>query len=249
MGPAEALAIFAAGVCAGAINAVVGSGTLFTFPVLLAFGYSPLTANVSNNVGLVPGAAAGAWGYRRELRGQRHRVISLCAFSICGGLAGAGLLLLLPASVFDAVVPVLIALALVLVILQPRLAAREIQPAPGVELRAPLRLGIFGIGVYGGYFGAAQGILLLALLGIALPDPLQRANALKNVLAFLVNLVAGLVFAVAADVEWGVAALIALGSILGGVVGARYGRRLSESVLRAVVVAVGLTAIARLTFA
>jgi uncharacterized protein len=132
---------------------------------------------------------------------------------------------------------------------QPRLAERRLEPAPGVERRAPLRLGILGIGVYGGYFGAAQGILLLGALGIAIRDSLQRLNALKNLLAFLVNLVAGLVFVIAADVDWGVAALIALGSVLGGFVGARYGRRLSEPVLRGVVVAVGLTAIARLTFA
>jgi uncharacterized protein len=246
---AEALAIGAAGMGAGAINAVVGSGTLITFPVLIALGYSPLTANVSNNVGLVPGAFAGTWGYRRELRGQGHRVLSLGVFSLSGGLAGAALLLLLPASVFDAVVPVLIALALVLVVAQPRLAERRRAPAPGAERRAPLRLGILGIGVYGGYFGAAQGILLLGALGIAIRDSLQRLNALKNLLAFLVNVVAGLVFVVAADVDWGVAALIAVGSVLGGLVGARYGRRLSEPVLRAVVVAVGLTAIVRLTFA
>jgi uncharacterized membrane protein YfcA len=244
---AEALAIGAAGVGAGAINAVVGSGTLITFPVLIALGYSPLTANVSNNVGLVPGALAGTWGYRRELRGQRHRVLGLGAFSLSGGLAGAALLLLLPASVFDAVVPVLIALALTLVVLQPRLAERRTEPAPGVERRPPLRLGIFGIGVYGGYFGAAQGILLLGALGIAIPDSLQRLNALKNLLAFLVNVVAGLVFIVAADVDWAVAGLIALGSIVGGYLGAHYGRRLSEPVLRGVVVAVGLTAIVRLT--
>jgi uncharacterized protein len=246
MGPAEAVAIAAAGVSAGAINAVVGSGTLITFPVLVALGYSPLTANVSNNLGLVPGAGAGAWGYRRELRGQRDRVVNLSAFSVCGGLGGAALLLLLPAAVFDAVVPVLIALALVLVILQPRLARAAEERGHGAERRAPLRLGIFATGLYGGYFGAAQGILLLGLLGSALPDSLQRLNGLKNVLAFLVNLVAGAVFAFAADVDWGVAALIAAGSILGGILGARYGRRLSESVLRAVVVAVGLAAIVRL---
>jgi uncharacterized protein len=249
MEPAEVLAIAAAGLGAGAINTVVGSGTLITFPVLIALGYSPLTANVSNNVGLVPGAFAGTWGYRRELRGQAHRVLGLCAFSLAGGLSGAALLLLLPEAVFDAVVPVLIALALALVVAQPRLSERRVQPAPGAERRAPLRLGILGIGVYGGYFGAAQGILLLGALGIAIRDSLQRLNALKNLLAFLVNLVAGLVFVVAADVDWGVAALIALGSVIGGFVGARYGRRLSEPVLRAVVVAVGLTAIARLTFA
>ncbi len=248
MDPLEAIAIFAAGIAAGAINAVVGSGTLITFPVLIALGYQPLVANVSNNIGLVPGSVAGVHGYRRELRGQRSRIVHLAVFSVCGAIAGAVLLLVLPSSAFDAIVPVLIALALILVVVQPRIdRALAERRRPDGHRGAPARAAIAASGVYGGYFGAGQGILLMGILGIALDDTLQRLNGLKNVLAGTVNLVAGLIFVFAADVDWGVAGLIAAGSIIGGVVGARYGRRLSPTALRVLIVVVGLSAIVRLT--
>lgn len=248
MDPLDALAIATAGIAAGAVNAVVGSGTLITFPVLIALGYQPLIANVSNNIGLVPGAVAGVFGYRRELEGQRRRAIRLGAFSIAGGVAGATLLLVLPASAFDAIVPALIALALVLVIVQPRIQrALAHRPAPKEEHGLILRGAITASGVYGGYFGAGQGILLVGILGIAIRDRLQRINGLKNVLAGVVNATAGMIFVVAADVDWAVAGLIAGGSILGGLAGAHYGRRLEPNLLRALIVAVGLVAIARLT--
>ena len=244
----EALAILVAGIGAGAINAVVGSGTLLTFPVLIALGYAPLTANVSNNIGLVPGAMAGVHGYRRELRGQRSRVVSLGVFSVLGGIAGAALLLALPSSAFDAIVPVLIAIALVLVVAQPRIDRALAERRRDDAHRGALARGaIMTSGVYGGYFGAGQGILLIGILGIAFDDELQRLNGLKNVLAGLVNFTAGLIFVFAADVDWGVAGLIAAGSIIGGVVGARYGRRLSPAVLRALIVVVGTVAIVQLT--
>jgi uncharacterized membrane protein YfcA len=250
MDPLEALAIFAAGIGAGAINTVVGSGTLITFPVLIALGYAPLVANVSNNIGLVPGSISGAVGYRRELRGQRSRVLQLGAFSFAGALAGATLLLVLPASAFDAIVPALIALALVLVVLQPRLQDALAHRRHAENERSPaLRAAVGATAVYGGYFGAAQGIILISLLGIAIDDGLQRLNGLKNVLAGLVNLTAGIVFVFAADVDWGVAGLIAAGSILGATLGARYGRRLSPTALRALIVVIGLFAIGRLLFA
>ncbi len=250
MDPLEALAIALAGLAAGAINAVVGSGTLITFPVLVALGYQPLIANVSNNIGLVPGALTGAIGYRRELAGQRRRAVGLGIASVAGGLAGAVLLLSLPASAFDAIVPALIALALALVVAQPRLERVLAERRRPEHERGPgLRLAVTASGVYGGYFGAGQGILLIGILGIALGDALQRVNALKNVLAGLVNLTAGLVFVVAAEVDWAVAGLIAAGSTAGGALGARYGRRLEPNVLRALIVAVGLVAIARLTLA
>jgi uncharacterized protein len=248
MDPLEALAIVAAGIGAGAINTVVGSGTLITFPVLIALGYAPLVANVSNNVGLVPGSISGAIGYRRELRGQRARVLQLGAFTFVGALVGATLLLELPASAFDAIVPALIALALVLVVVQPRLQAALAHRRRVESERSPALRGAVGAtGVYGGYFGAAQGIILMAILGIAIDDELQRLNGLKNVLAGLANLTAGIVFAFAADVDWGVAALIAVGSIFGAVLGARYGRRLSPAALRVLIVVIGTVAIARLT--
>jgi uncharacterized membrane protein YfcA len=248
MDPLEALAILAAGMAAGAINAVVGSGTLVTFPVLIALGYQPLVANVSNNIGLVPGAVAGVYGYRRELRGQRSRAAKLGAFSVLGAIAGAALLLELPASAFDAIVPILIAIALVLVVAQPRIdRALAHRPEPKGEHGIALRGAITASGVYGGYFGAGQGILLVGILGIGIRDHLQRLNALKNVLAGLVNATAGLIFVFAAEVDWAVAGLIAAGSILGGLTGSHYGRRLEPNVLRALIVVLGLVAIARLT--
>jgi uncharacterized protein len=244
----EIACIALAGLGAGMINTVVGSGTLITFPVLLAFGYAPVTANVSNTIGLVPGSASGAFGYRRELVGQRQRVIRLGTMSVLGGVTGAVLLLVLPASAFKAIVPVFIALALILTVLQPRLDAwllsREIELDREGSILTPLA--VFATGIYGGYFGAAQGILLLGILGVALPQDLHRTNALKNVLAGLVNGVAGLYFVFAAHVAWAPAAIIAGASILGAQLGARYGRRLEPRVLRAVIVAVGIIAIVRL---
>ena len=244
----HAVAIFGAGVVAGLINTVVGSGTLFTFPVLLAFGYAPVTANVSNTVGLVPGSAAGAFGYRHELSGQRSRTARMAVASVLGGLAGAVLLLTLPASAFKAIVPVFIAIALVLILLQPRLSrALEGRRERGREHAGPLALaGMFAAGIYGGYFGAAQGIMVLAILTLSLDDELQRLNALKVVLTGLVNLVSGIVFILVANIAWLPTVLIAGGSILGAVFGARAGRRLSPRVLRGVIVVVGIAAMVHL---
>jgi uncharacterized protein len=244
----EALLVLVAGVWAGAINTLVGSGSLVTFPVLLAVGYPPLTANVSNNLGLVPGAISGAYGFRRELRGQRRRILRFAPASVVGGVAGAVLLLALPSSVFDAIVPAFVAVGLVLVVLQPRITRwlTRHRRADAAEHSAPALLATGVTGVYGGYFGAAQGILLLAILGIAVDDDLQRVNALKVVLAGLVNFVAAVVFVAAAQLAWGAVALIAVGSTIGGQLGARVGRRLPAPALRAVIVVVGLAAIAKL---
>jgi uncharacterized protein len=244
----EIVAIAVAGLAAGAINTLVGSGTLITFPVLLAFGYAPVTANVTNTIGLVPGSVSGAIGYRRELAGQRERALRLGAMSLAGGITGAVLLLVLPASAFKAIVPVFIAIALVLTVLQPRLArwlsTREIDLERKGALMVPFA--VYLTGVYGGYFGAAQGILLLGILGVALAQDLHRTNALKNVLVGLVNGVAGLYFAFAAHVDWGPAAIIAVTAVAGAQLGARYGRRLPPDALRAVIVVVGVSAIVRL---
>src|SRR6202047_3993077 len=164
MSAGEVVSIALAGVAAGAINPLVGSGTLITFPVLLAFGYAPVVANVSNTIGLVPGSLAGTVGYRRELAGQGRRVRTLACATAAGAATGATLLLTLPPSAFKAIVPAFIALALVLIIAQPRLGARLRRRREGAEERlgAPLLLAVYAAGVYGGYFGAAQGILLLA---------------------------------------------------------------------------------------
>ncbi|MDS1270037.1 sulfite exporter TauE/SafE family protein [Lipingzhangella sp. LS1_29] len=247
MGLWEALAILAAGVGAGAINAVVGSGTLLTFPVLLALGYPPVTATISNSVGLAPGALSGALGYRRELAGQRPRLLRLGAMSALGAVTGGTLLLVLPATVFMAVVPALIVGACLLIVFQPRLQGwvRSRRPSSSNGGRL-LPLGIYGAGTYGGYFAAAQGIVLLGLLGTALDEDLQRVNALKNALTFVVNATAAVFYIVLASPVWSVVALIALGSIAGGYLGARFGRRLRPEVLRLLVVVIGLTAAGQL---
>jgi uncharacterized membrane protein YfcA len=246
--PWQSVAVFAAGIAAGTINTVVGSGTLITFPVLLSVGLPPVSANVSNTVGLVPGSATGAWGYRRELEGQGRRALRLGIATTCGAVVGAVLLLTLPAGAFKAIVPVLIVIALLLVVLGPRLTAKielarmdergEIGPA--------LVVLVFLTGVYGGYFGAAQGVLLMGIFGLLLAESLQRQNALKNVLAGLANLVAAVIFVFTGHLYWSAAGLIAAGSILGALIGARVGRRLSPPVLRAVIVAVGIVAIVKL---
>ncbi len=243
-----AVAILAVGLAAGTLNTIVGSGSLLTFPTLLALGYPPVVANVSNTAGLVTGSISGAIGYRRELEGQWPRLRMLGLASLAGGLTGALLLLALPASVFRNVVPVLILVACALVAVQPRLARRR--AASDRRLRAHGGLGLFAgvflTGIYGGYFGAAQGVMLIALLGIFLDDSLQRLNAAKNVLAALVNGIAAVLFVIFADVDWAVAGLLAAGAIAGGQVGARLGRRIPPNWLRAGIIIVGVTVAVRL---
>ena len=244
----EGVLVLVAGVWAGTINTVVGSGTLVSFPVLLGVGLSPVTANVSNTIGLFPGSFVGAYGYRRELTGQRRRVLLLGAASALGGFGGAILLLQLPSGAFNAIVPVLIVLALMLVVFGKKLTAWMQARGGGARdtVGPALWLTSFGTGVYGGYLGAAQGVLLMAFLGLFLAESLQRQNALKNVLAGLVNLVAAIVFVLTTHIDWAAAGLVAAGSILGGLLGARIGRRLSPTVLRGTIVVVGIAAIVKL---
>ena len=252
MGLWEAVVIALAGLAAGTINTIVGSGTLITFPVLLALGYPPVMANVSNNIGLVPGALSGTWGYRRELLGQGKTIVRLAPASALGGAVGAMLLLTHPGW-FTTIVPVLIAIALVLVVLQPRLsrrlaARREEGVAAHEQIGVSVVAGTFAAGTYGGYFGAAQGVLLVGLLGSLLPEPLQRVNGLKNLLSAIVNGVAAVTFVVVRpqEINWAVVALIAVGSLAGGYVGAGVGRRLPPPVLRSIIIVVGIVAIVRL---
>ena len=231
----EALAIVAAGTLAGGVNAVVGSGSLITFPTLVAVGYSPVTANVTNCVGLVPGGVSGSFGYRRELRGQWRRCGILAIGTTIGAVIGGILLLELPGEVFDAVVPILILLAVALMALRPAPKQHE----GGDNLPAGVASS-FATGIYGGYFGAAQGIILVSLLRLSFSENLQVLNAMKNVLAGVANAVAGLLFIIVAHVAWGAAALIAVGSFVGAHLGARYGRRIPEEVLRRVVIVYGV---------
>lgn len=243
------VAIALAGMAAGLMNTVVGSGSLVTFPTLLALGYPPVLANVSNNIGLVPGGISGVYAYRRELQGQRARLLRLVPASVCGGITGAILLLQLPSSVFDAVVPILIVVALVLVIAGPRLSKRVDRrrgTSEAVGVTAPLAIAVMGAGIYGGYFGAAQGVILMALLSTFLRDELQRLNATKNVLGSCVNAAAALLFVVTTEVDWGIVGVLAVGSAIGGQLGGRIGRRLDPRALRALIVVIGIAAIVKL---
>jgi uncharacterized protein len=246
-----------AGVGAGAINAIVGSGTLITFPTLVALGYPPVTSTMSNAIGLVAGGVSGTWGYRRELRGQWDRLVWQIPASFVGAALGAWLLLHLPEKVFTQVVPVLLVIALVLVVVGPRIQAyarrraeQAGQSAEHVSRRqmAALVLATFAIGIYGGYFTAAQGIMLIAAMGALLPEDMQRMNAAKNLLSLVVNVVAAVAYMVVAfdRISWPAAGLIAVGSLVGGFLGAHYGRRLSPNALRAVIVLVGSIGLYRL---
>ena len=255
----DAIAVLAAGIAAGGINAVVGSGTLITFPTLLALGYPPVVANVSNSLGLVTGNVSSTYGYRAELRGQRRRLLRMGSASFAGAVAGGLLLLTLPPEAFAFIVPGLIIVALVLVVVQPRLQAwmRERrgngQEAHGSDGGVWLWLGVFGTGMYGGYFGAAQGIVLIALLGIVLDDDLQRLNGAKNAMVSVVNGTAAVLFIVMwllgeTEISWWAVLLVAVGSSVGGWLGAKLGRRIPPMVLRGVIVAVGLVAVVQLLF-
>jgi uncharacterized membrane protein YfcA len=247
----EVAALLAAGMAAGTINTIVGSGTLITFPMLLFFGYPPVVANVSNTVGLVAGGITGIHGYRRELVGQGSTLRRFLPASFCGAVTGAILLLWLPESAFDAIVPVLIAAALLLVLLGRRMQAWAASRHPDHDSRGRrllLTVGIFGAGVYGGYFGAAQGILLVGIMSALMTIGLQHINGLKNVLGTVVNAVAAVTFILVAPdrIDWSVAALIAVGALAGGYVGSHVGRRLSPVMLRALIVVIGVVAIGKI---
>jgi uncharacterized protein len=272
--PLHIVLVVLAGVGAGTINSIVGSGSLLTFPLLLAIGYSPVVANASNTLGVVPGAVLGAYGYREELRGQWPLVGRLAIGSVLGGATGATLFLVLAPSVFKAAVPALIGVACVLIVLQPLIARRAAsrstdaaspattEPATTEPLTSEsltsgsltigsltpgLFIAVFLVGIYGGYFGGGQGIMLIAVLGLFLRASLQEVNGAKNVLAATANAVAAVAFTIAGHVAWEPALLIAAGSAVGGILGARYGRRLSPLVLRCAVVVVGVVTIVRLS--
>jgi uncharacterized membrane protein YfcA len=251
------IVIVLAGVGAGAINSLVGSGTLITFPTLVALGFPPVTATMSNAIGLVAGGVSGTWAYRAELAGQWRRLRWQIPASVLGACIGAFLLLHLPEKVFTQIVPVLLVLALMLVVVGPRIQAYARRRAEAVGRSADavssgrmaaLVFGTFAVGIYGGYFTAAQGILLIGVMGALLPEDMQRMNAAKNLLSLLVNVVAAISYTLVAfdRISWPAAGLIAVGSLIGGWLGAHYGRRLSPTALRVVIVVVGLIGLYRL---
>lgn len=270
----DALLILLAGMGAGAMNAVVGAGTLITFPTLLALGFPPVVANVSNTVGLVPGSAAAAYGFRATLTGRKRLVLQLVSASAVGGVLGGALLLVLPSEAFEMVIPPLLLLSAVLAALQPRVSAWVVarrerlaadaaadvptsdlpaesvaaveEPADaasvGIRTSPILYVIVFLTGIYGGYFGAAQGVILLAVLGIFVAGGMPQVNGIKNVLAGVANLVSAILFVAIAEVDWRVVGLVAVGATIGGLLGSRFGRKLPAGPLRALVVAVALFA-------
>lgn len=272
MGVTDFLLVLLAGGAAGFLNSVVGSGTLITFPTLLALGFPPVVANTSNSVGLVAGGVTSTVSMVPELAGQKQRFIKMAIAAVIGGVIGATLLLVLPADAFDTIVPVLIALGCVLVAIQPvvaRTVARRRAGAAKQGSEAPATsaadndptfatrtsakkdpvwtwFAALGTSVYGGYFGAAQGVLLMGFLGLGIDEPLQRLNGLKNGVATIVNAVAAVVFIIFADVDWMVALAIAIGAVIGGFIGPRVGRNLPQPVYRVFIIVVGIVAIINL---
>jgi uncharacterized membrane protein YfcA len=278
--PAQLLLLAAAALVAGAVNAVAGGGSLLSFPALLAVGYPAITANVTNAVALTPGYFGGALGYRRELAGQRRRIVALGATSAVGAVVGAFLLLVSSPELFERIVPFLIFLACGLLALQTRLsrlvqarragdsdpepsgnprpgapaagsagADRHPSPAGADRHTGPLFVTQFLAAVYGAYFGAGVGIMMLAILGIFLTDSLQRLNALKGLLSFLINLIAAVYFALFAEVSWVAVAVMAVASLVGGQLGVLLARRLNDQVLRWLVIAFGVAVGLRLLLA
>lgn len=237
---------------AGAVNAVAGGGSLISFPTLLAVGYPALTANVTNTVALCPGYVGGTIGYRAELTGQRQRVVTLSVISVVGALAGSALLLVSSPELFERIVPYLILLGCALLAAQDRLAGLvrrrggHVAPGDGWMRWAPL-LGLqFVAAVYGAYFGAGLGIMMLAILGIFIADALQRLNALKGAMSLVINVVGAVYFALFAEVVWLAVAVMAVASLVGGRVGVAMARRLNDRALRWLVIVFGVGVAIRL---
>jgi uncharacterized protein len=239
--PVDLGLLVAAGVASGVVNAVAGGGSLLLFPALLAVGFPPLAANVTNSVIQCPGYVGLALGSRRELRGQRGRVLSTTGVAVVGSLIGSLMLLVLPAEVFDTAVPALVALASVLLGVQPWLGRWIGEPEPDApDRRAFLLPVVFLAAIYGGYFGGALGVILIAVLALAAHDDLRRLNAVKGVLSLIISVVSVVVFAIGAPVDWLAVALLAPTTLIGGFLGAKLAGRLPAPVLRVAVVVVGL---------
>lgn len=242
--PDPALAFLAvAGFGAGLVNGVAGGGSMVSFPALLAVGVPSLDANVTSTVGIWPGYMGGVAAFRRNLDAERHRLPGLAAIALAGALVGSLLLLATPDDAFDALAPWLVLAACGLFASQPWLARWLARGSPGGRRHAVLRtVGVFGTAIYGAYFGAGLGVALLAVLGITLPAPLHDINAIRTVLALLINSLAVVVFVVAAPIVWSAAAVMAPASLAGGYVGARTAARMPVKLFRAVVLVLGLAA-------
>lgn len=229
-----------AGLAAGAVNTAIGSGSLITYPVLLMVGLPPVVANVTNTVGLAPGSVAGTWAFRDELRQHRRLLLLLVPLAATGAVVGGSLLLRLPSEAFSLAVPVLIILAALLVTLQPMLVPKGTGGSAPNGKRGALAVSVLGASVYGGYFSAAQGILLLGILGLFHPGSVQAQNSLKNLLQTIVNIVAAVFFLVTAQVHLLFVLALAAGSIAGAPLGAWAARKAPASVFRTVVGVFGL---------
>jgi uncharacterized protein len=239
--PGSLAFLLVAGLVAGAVNAAAGGGSLLVFPSLLAVGLPPLAANVTNSIAQWPGYVGIVAGTGRELRGQGRRILLTSAVSVVGAAVGCTLLLVLPSSVFDAVVPALVLLATAVFALQP-LIRRWAAPTPGMPDRLVTLLPtVFLAAVYGGYFGGALGVILIATLSLFAHDTLVRLNALKGLLSLVVATVTVVYFAIGAPVNWPAVAVLAPTTLVGGYIGARVARRSPEGVLRTAVVVLGMT--------
>jgi hypothetical protein len=236
------------GLGAGIFNGVAGGGSLISFPLLLALGYPALTANVTNTVGIWPGYVGGAAGFRHQISGQRDRLVRLSPLAVLGGILGAILLLTTPSATFKSIAPWLVLGASLLFALQPLLRRALDGASPAAPRTRPALLagGMFVASVYGGYFGAGMGVMLLAILGLALPDTIARTSGLRTALSILVNGVAAAVFLIHGGLAWRAVGLLAVGSLIGGWIGARVALSIPAAALRAVVVVVGITTVVKL---
>ncbi len=248
----EVLLLIVAGFLGGAINSVAGGGSLVVFPAMLGTGMSPLVANVTNSVSQWPGYIGGVVGFWPDLKDQKHRTRQVALAAVAGSAIGCALLLTLPGSAFDAVVPALVIAAGVLLAFQPRLKrwATVRQEAAADEQKHPVAMiaWIFAGAIYGGYFGGALGVIILALLALTVPDTLRRNNALKSSISLVVSSVTVVAFAIFGPVQWIAVAIVAPMALIGGVVGARFARRIRDDVLRWVVVVLSFAVAAYLIF-
>lgn len=235
-----------AALAAGAVNAIAGGGTLISFPALTAVGVPAVAANVTNTVALTPGYLGATWAQAADLRGQRRRLWLLVPTGVAGGIVGALLLVTTEEKLFRALVPYLILLATLLLAIQPRVRAwlearRARQNTPATTQDAWVVLPVFAASIYGGYFGAGLSVIILAVLGLVLDDNLTRLNALKQAIAFAVNVAAAGFFLFSGLVVWPAAVVMAVGAIAGGILGGRLASRISPNALRRVIVVIGLT--------